>query len=181
MNPGSIILFTVTVLLLAGLAGACEGRQEPSASGEATLRTYFQELERLHIKLDDEVYDAIYENWADFNSSDWARRTGGMRDMLTETHASVASLMDGLTVLDPPAELEEVHHEYVQINADAVATIEEMLHLLENVKSEADLVEIDRLAEQGLLGDPQPQIDGCLELEGFAAGRGILVDLRCEG
>ena len=166
------LALTATLLLaFAAIAVAC-------GEGSLTLEEYFQQLEALTATAEEQgaefqdAFDAQVD--AATSEEEWLAM---LEDAFTKSQLIFTTFADGLTELNPPAIVEELHNEYVDASAELLASLEEVLNELD-LDSVTDL--FDGLLEESGANQAGDRFDKtCTALQDFADQNEIDVDLDC--
>lgn len=172
-------------ILAGGLAlgfAACD--DDGGSGGELSLAEYFERL----IDLDDEyeergneLDEGFEDAFDDVDVGEEGAITDEQRDAMREVIGRGVSLLndfaDDLDDLNPPAEAEDAHQEYVEATRDFADRFDEIREDLDDVEDAGDFLGLIFT----LAGDAQDFADACTALEEFAADNNIKADLDCEG
>ena len=175
MQTRSLLLALIAALLLTvgALAAACGGKDS------LTLEEYFQQLDALHDTADErseELSEAFDVELAAAASEEDALAV--LEDFLKSTRPLSSTFVDGLSDLNPPAAVEELHNEYVDGSAELVASIEEVIDRFDDLDGVADL---DGLFEEsGFIQAGERLDETCAALQDIADKNEIDIDLDCE-
>jgi hypothetical protein len=159
----------VTLLLALGtVTGACGGGEK------LTLEEYFQQMQAITAEAVEEA-DALDEQIDDLEEDDFE----GLRGLFVANTAITSEVFDEMDGMDPPAEVQDAHNEFVAAGGQMVELMEAFGDDLADVESTSELEQaFDRLVG---LEEATVRIDtACLALEEIAADNGIDVDLDCD-
>ena len=164
-------LFLIAASLLA-LVAACGG----GGGEELTLEEYFRRIQALSDEVD-ERFDPLVEALnQEFDSE--AEQIEATRVFFNADMPILRDFEDGLDDLDPPAEVEGAHQEFVAANTELVDTLQDVTDRMADVASTSEL--------QELLDAPELEAattrfdNACFSLEDIADANGIAFDLECE-
>ena len=167
------LTFSAALLLaFAATAVAC-------GDDSLTLEEYFQQLEALTATAEErgaefqDAFDAQVDAVA--SEEEWL---AVLEDAFTKSQLIFTTFADGLTELNPPAVVEELHNEFVDVSAELLASLEEVLNELD-LDSVANL--FDGLLEESGANQAGERFDKtCAALQDIADENEIDVDLDCE-
>ena len=145
------------------------------------LEEYFQQLEALTDTAEEqgaEFEDAVNAELNAATSEE--ERLAVWEDALTKSQLIFTTFADGLTDLNPPAAVEELHTEFVDVSAELLASLEEVFNEFDGLDSVTDL--FDGLFEESGANQAGERFDeACAALQDFADENEIDVDLECYG
>ena len=169
MKRFTIALAMVLLLALGALATACG-----DAGEELTLEQYFQRLEAVTADGNDKFFALVTQ----FPQA--LEDPAQTRDFFAAAGVILRDGVDQLDDIDPPAEVEDPHNEFLDAGEGMADAIEDFADQLADVESAQELQEaLEPLDAQ--LAPVERRLDAaCLALEGIAADNGIAVDLDCE-
>ena len=166
---------TVVVAVVAGslLLAACGDGEEGEELG---LDEYFRQLDEIEegIKTDIGALGEESEGaWEDIEAT--RDYVDGYRDILEQG-------ISDMRELDPPAEAEDAHDEFVAALSDMVPVSEDYSERLADIETPSELQELfaEQVADPRLQEAWQRVDDACVELQGIADENGINVSLDCE-
>jgi hypothetical protein len=190
LRPSRVIRRLAPLLLLVltlGVAACSGGSSDAPASApqaELTLEQYFQELDRIA----DDAKAAGAERAADIE-----RRISEIADDPSEEEALdllgdmvelqivlAEERVEALKALDPPAEVEELHDEFVASIEDSIDELEEIAGRIASADSAEDIADLlgggDWLTRAGELA---LALQPCFELQQVAIDNDIDANLAC--
>ena len=158
-----------SLLAVGAIAVGCGG------NGELTLEEYFQRVdvvlgqtgEQLDVvrEFDERVTpDSTEEDLLD-----------AFREWFREMATVLGEGIDGMENIEPPAEAEEAHEEWLAASALVEAVSQDLLDEVETADDLEDFVARPEFVEASERGS-----EACLGLQGIADANGIDVDLECE-
>ena len=171
--PARLITLSLGIVLLGAIAAACGG----GGDGEAlTLEEYFQRLDVLVDSVAESSQSLGDDASADLDpSASLEEQIEASRSFLSAFAASIATFLDDIRDIDPPAEVEDAHDAFVEAAGDFVESSEDLIGQLDDVASLADFGVVFAAFDE--LGDPE---EACLDLQAIADENSIAVDLNCE-
>src|SRR3990170_1875325 len=159
------------VLVGGSAAAACAG-----GGGELSLQEYFQRLDRIQNDLDQRQADIESE------SPEALGEVEPIKDASQSFLALLKEALDDVDSLNPPAEAQEAHDEFVSAIEKLVEVNEGLTQRIEAIESRSELRELFIQLEN----DPEFSAAGegvgktCKALQDIAKDNGIGVDLACE-
>ena len=165
-----LALIALLLLAFGSSAVAC-------GEDSLTLEEYFQQLEALTATAEErgaefqDAFDAQVD--AVTSEEEWL---AVLEDAFTKSQLIFTTFADGLTDLNPPAVVEELHNEFVDESAELAASLEEVLNEFGDQDFAADL----NLFEESSLSQAGDRFDKtCAALQALADKSEIDVDLDC--
>lgn len=173
MHTRSLALALIATLLLAfgAFAAGCGGEDS------LTLEQYFQQLEALN--------DTVEEQGAEFADAANAELDAATseedilavsEDFLTNVQPIFTTFADDLNDLNPPAAVEELHNEFVDVYNEVVVYLEEALNRFGDLDSTADL---EGFFEEIGSNVGERLDETCAALQTIADENEIDIDLDC--
>lgn len=160
--------------LLALSASACGGD-----GGPLTLEEYFNEMEDISDRADEESA-AIEEKYADV--ADFEEFSPALRDdyqaFFEESVDFLDEVIDEIEQLNPPAEAEDAHNEFVEAYRGLTAEFDEVVQDIDTFDSEEDFTEA--FLGGGFVDAVTDAEAACNTLQALAEDNDITVNLDCD-
>ncbi len=179
MNSRSLFLLPGALLLgLVALSAAC------GDGGEAlSLEEYFQRLDAIQ-----EDVDARFEEQGDDEDpfdpdAPLEERVDALTGGLQDSKAILEDAVEAVQGLDPPAEVEDAHDEFVAALLGFLPSFDDFRDRAADVESESDLEELFSSLDEGSqeFQEAGERLDAaCLAIQAIADQNNIAVDLNCE-
>ncbi len=170
-------LFAAGALLaLATVAAGCGG------DDELTLEEYFQQVDVVLGQARErfDVVEGEFDEGVAPDSTD-EEALDAFRESFVKMVTVLGEGIDGMENIEPPAEAEEAHEEWLAAAALVEALTQGLLDELEEVETADDLEDfVARVYEPEFAEASERGLEACLGLQGIADANGIDVDLECE-
>ena len=161
-----LALIATLLLTVGALAAACGGEES------LTLEEYFQQLEALTATAEDRFVEIEEASGAELDAAtSEEERFAAIENLFTNTQPIFTTFADGLNDLKPPAVVEELHNEFVDVYDEVVVYFEETLNRFGDLDSIAD--------REGLFVGERLD-EACTTLQDIADENEIDVDLDCD-
>lgn len=174
MNVRLIALPVATTLLLAlaTVAAGCGG----SDDDQFTLQEFFQEIDEIFDDVD-ERFEALEDECQATDGSEEAQIEAA-RCFFDASAAVFDESLDKIGNLNPPAEAEDAHEEYLDSGVDVSRFVEDFLKGPTDIES---VSELDEFLEDPELEEASERFDSaCFGLQAVADENEVDVDLDCE-
>ena len=161
-----LALFLFGALLTAS-AAACGG------GGAMSLEDYFKELDTIFGDMDagsDDLNEQYPESFSDPDET---------RDYLDGSIPLVEGAVGDVSDLDPPAEAEDAHNEFLDAADEALEALDTVREGVADAETPGDIDAVVNETDPVVSRAAQRFEDACLELQGVADANNIDVDL-CE-
>ena len=160
-----LALIAALLLTVGALAVAC------GDSKALTLEEYFQQLEALTATAEDRFVEIGEATGAELDAvTSEEERLAAIENALTNTQPIFTTVADGLNDLNPPAVVEELHNEFVDVYDEVAVYFEETLNRFGD---------LDPIADRESLFVGERLDETCAALQDFADENEIDVDLDC--
>ena len=161
-----LALFIFGALLMA--AAACGG-----GGGALSLEDYFQELDTNFADVDAASEDLNEQYPERFSDPDQTRDY--LDGAIPLFEGSVGDVRD----LDPPAEAEDAHNEFLDANDEALEALDTVREGVADAETPDDIDAVVNELDPVVSAAIQRSDDACFGLEAVAAANNINVDLDC--
>ena len=177
-RPFAPLFIAAALLALGTIAAACGG------GDELTLEEYFEQAQVISDDADEE-FEALYADIPDEDDEEFFSNEENLpviKDFAARFPVIFRDTLDDVEALDPPAEAEDAHDEFLAAGRDMLALFEGLTSPVEEAESISEAEELFGIGEE----DPEIEAadqrftDACLALEGVADDNGIVVDFDCE-
>jgi hypothetical protein len=133
----------------------------------------------------DDEFEALYADFPDEDDEEFfsnEENLPAIKDIAARFPVIFRDALNDVEALDPPAEAEDAHDEFLAAGRDMLALFEGLASGIEEAESISE-------AEVLFGGEDDPEIEAaderftsaCLALAGIADANSIVVDLDCEG
>lgn len=149
--------------------------------GELTLEEYFQQVDVVFGQTG-ERFDVVgeFDEGVTPDSTD-EEVLDAFREWFPELATVLGEGIDGMENIEPPAQAEEAHEEWLAAAALVEALTQDLLDEFEEVETADDLEDfVARFDEPEFVEASEGGPEACLGLQGIADANGIDVDLECE-
>jgi hypothetical protein len=169
-----LLISLIALVAVGAVATACGG----GGNAGPTPEEYFRQVEAIAdgVGQQSEALGSKWEEDLAAVSSD-QDRLELTRGFYHDLFSLVGDFRDGLADIEPPKEVEEAHHDLVEIADEFSSAWSEISAKVESAASEAELEELLTNDEFAAVGQRFEQ--ACFELQRIADDSGIDVDLEC--
>ncbi len=184
----SLLLFVAALLLVFGAtAPACGedggGLSEDEGKGvKLSLEEYLLRIDAIFEDADEQgkvVIDELQEARASASTDEERIEAFRIFFYASGTSGIVADFIDSLQNIDPPAEAEQAHGEFLAPSIAAAELSEHFADRLADVQSASELQEVTDEFTAEIIEVASPTIPACFELQRLADDNNIEVDLGC--
>ncbi len=177
MKAFVISIIAAALLALGTIAAACGG------GDELTLEEYFEQAQVISDDADEE-FEALYADFPDEDDEEFFSNEENLtviKEFAARFPVIVRDTLDQVEALDPPAEAEEAHDEFLAAGNELLTLFVGLTGPVEEAESVSEAEELFGVGEE----DPEIEAadqrftDACLALEGIAEDNGIVVDFEC--
>ena len=181
-----LLLTLVPVLALATAAAACGGD-----GGRLTLEEYFERFAAIQERMEALVEEAdtsqpavtvtpATPGAATAEAASDQEQIDAQLEPLAASLPVLADFTEALVGIDPPAEVEDLHNEFVDMLREVTAINQDIVDQLEDAASSSDLEEVVESTRPQFIRVLERGARVCSELQEVADANGIDVDLGCE-
>ena len=177
MKAFVISILAAALLALGTIAAACGG------GDELTLEKYFEQAQVISDESDEE-FEALYADFPDEDDEEFFSNEENLtviKDFAAGFPVIFSDTLNDVEALDPPAEVEDAHDEFLAAGRDLATLYEGLTSSVEEAESVSEAEVLFGTGEE----DPEIEeadqrfMDACLALEGIAQDNGIHVDFEC--
>ncbi len=175
MKAFVISILAAALLALGVIAAACGG------GDELTLEEYFEQAQVISDNSDEE-FEALYADFPDEDDEEFFSNEENLpflKNLFAGFPVIVRDTLDQVEELNPPAEAEEAHDEFLATGREWLELLEDGADRVEAVESISEAGQIEEELEPAL-GEAQQRFDdACLDLVRVGQANGIHVDREC--